>query len=528
MRRKRRRASAIDATADGRSEHDAQTRFRQLIEGLPVVTYITGLTATSQASFVSPQIVSMLGYELSEWNSGTDLFGRLLHPDDRERVLSGIRDAKATGESLETEYRMIARDGRIVWVRDMARMIAAEGGAGAHLQGILLNITPRKQAEVLYQTLVEGLPLITYVGDASNTADTAYYVSPQAEEMLGYPLADWYADHDFFTKLLHPDDRERVLQEKARARQDRVPLVHEYRLIRRNGEVIWIEDGASFIGDDAGPELLVQGYAVDITARKTAEAERASLLERENVRLRELDELKDEFVALVSHELRTPLTSISGYLEMLMSGEYGGLTSEQSQFLSVVERNSRRLLRLVGDLLFVAQADSGMLVVEAGTFDLGALVDDCGQAARPTADARQIELLTSSDVPPVAGDAARVAQMLDNLVSNALKFTPHRGRVSVAATAECGRAVIRVSDTGMGIAPDDQKRLFDRFYRTTGATSRAIQGTGLGLAITKAIVDAHGGLLSVESEEGTGTTFTVELPLAETAGALVAAREAAA
>jgi signal transduction histidine kinase len=248
-------------------------------------------------------------------------------------------------------------------------------------------------------------------------------------------------------------------------------------------------------------------------AHAQAEADRRVLAEQ-NERLRELDRLKDDFIASVSHELRTPLTSIRGYLELMLEDDVKTLTTEQQDFLEVIDRNADRLLQLVGDLLFVAQLDAGQLALTRSEVDLEALVVHAVDAARPLAEQRRIDVAAHGrPVPGVFGDSTRLAQLLDNLVSNAIKFTPEGGRVDIRTDILDGHAVIEVSDTGVGISRADTELIFDRFYRTRDAGSQAIQGSGLGLAIAKAIVEAHDGRIGVESRQGQGTTFRVELPL---------------
>jgi signal transduction histidine kinase len=256
--------------------------------------------------------------------------------------------------------------------------------------------------------------------------------------------------------------------------------------------------------------------------RARTEAERAqgafarqnADLVRLNERLLELDRLKDEFVALVSHELRTPLTSIRGYLELIREGKGGRVTKKQERFLEVMNRNSERLLRLVSDLLFVAQAESGNVALELEQLDLADVTKESVDATRPLAAKRAIALnLASADELRVSADRARLVQLLDNLLSNAVKFTPEGGRVDVTVSAQNGHAVLEVADSGIGIPRGEQGRLFDRFFRASTATAQAVPGTGLGLAIAKAIVDAHGGRIDVESDEGSGSTFRVELPV---------------
>jgi signal transduction histidine kinase len=234
----------------------------------------------------------------------------------------------------------------------------------------------------------------------------------------------------------------------------------------------------------------------------------------QNAKLKAYDKLKDDFVASVSHELRTPLTSIRGYVELLLTGEGGDLTDEQERFLTVVDRNADRLLSVVGDLLFVSQVEAGVTSLEPRLIELVGLVKESVDAARPAADAKGINLeLTAGVVAVVEADRLRLAQVFDNLLSNAIKFTPAGGRVAVRVLAVGKRAVVEVSDSGMGISAEDQLLLFTRFFRSAAANQRAIQGTGLGLAITKAIVDSHGGAIRVRSDVGQGATFSVELPL---------------
>ena len=233
---------------------------------------------------------------------------------------------------------------------------------------------------------------------------------------------------------------------------------------------------------------------------------------------REAERMKDEFSALVSHELRTPLTSIIGYLELLRDEAEGDgddpAARQRAQFLAVVDRNARRLLRLVGDLLFVAQVEAGKLSLEEDDVDLETVAKESVEAAAPRAADGGVELtLDREPVPVVRGDRERLAQALDNLVSNAIKFTPAGGRVVVRLFQHEDRAVLEVSDTGIGISKPDLERLFQRFFRTQRATSAAIPGFGLGLTIAQAIVHGHDGQISVHSLDGEGTTFRIELPL---------------
>jgi len=235
---------------------------------------------------------------------------------------------------------------------------------------------------------------------------------------------------------------------------------------------------------------------------------------REVTRERELDRLKDDFVATVSHELRTPLTSMMGFLEMIREGEAGELTDEQKRFLAIVYRSSERLQRLVGDLLFVARLDASGLQLQFGDVRLDEVARECIESSSALARSREVELESDvQTVPELWGDRERLGQLVSNLVSNALKFTPAGGRVLVRTFVDSSTAVLEVADTGIGIPEAEQDRLFQRFFRSSTATEQAIPGTGLGLVISKAIVEGHGGSIGVTSTPGEGTCFRVEFPL---------------
>jgi signal transduction histidine kinase len=239
----------------------------------------------------------------------------------------------------------------------------------------------------------------------------------------------------------------------------------------------------------------------------------AEALTEQNEQLRELDRMKDQFVSSVSHELRTPLTSMVGYLELVLGGETGPVQAEQRRFLEIVSRSCDRLNRLVDDILFVARVDAGHLSLERQLVDLRRLAAESVETARGAAAGKQIDVRFSDDngLPPVCVDPTRMTQLFDNLLSNAIKFTPEHGTVSVTISRRGDDAHVEVADTGVGIPERECGRLFDRFFRASTAASAP--GTGLGLPIVKSIVEAHGGMISVESEERVGTTFFIDLPL---------------
>lgn len=281
-----------------------------------------------------------------------------------------------------------------------------------------------------------------------------------------------------------------------------VPEIHDWTYSRHDGSRFPVEVAVSPRVDTTGTTTGYIFVATDITQSV------------------EVSRLKDEFVALVSHELRTPLSSILGYLELVQDDEESPLSEEQQLYLGVAERNAHRLLALVGDLLFTAQADSGGFPLAIETVSPAELIAGSLDSARPIAERAGILLSAEvdPDAQPFPGDRRRLGQAIDNLVSNAIKFTPRGGSVLVGLVVDpAGHLEITVADTGMGIPAAELHQLFTRFFRATTATANAVPGIGLGLVITQAIVRAHGGQLDVASVEGEGSEFTLRLPSETTA-----------
>jgi signal transduction histidine kinase len=229
-------------------------------------------------------------------------------------------------------------------------------------------------------------------------------------------------------------------------------------------------------------------------------------------RLRQLDRMKDSFLATVSHELRTPLSSIRGYLEILLEGEFDADTSRH--FLTVMERNSDRLQRLIEELLLVARVTEDEMELDLAEVDLAELAHQVVITCRPMAEHKNVRISTRTDRPLlVRGDAKRLTQALDHLVVNAIKFTAPGGEVSVRGSSET-EPELTIADTGVGIPRAELEHVFDRFYRSATTDLMAVQGPGLGLAIVKSIIDAHQGTIDLESEQGLGTTVRLILPAA--------------
>jgi signal transduction histidine kinase len=241
-------------------------------------------------------------------------------------------------------------------------------------------------------------------------------------------------------------------------------------------------------------------------------------LNEANAKLRELSEMKEEFLALTTHDLRSPLTVISGVISFFTSGRLGELSPEQKNMVAMIERNAQSLIELVNDLLDASKLESGTMRLDLASIDLRGLLDELREAMEPLAREKGIALEEHlpPGVPPVRADRTKLRRILVNLLSNALKFTSKGGTVEVkAAPEEDGRVRISISDTGVGIAPEDVERLFDKYEQARSRATRGEKGTGLGLYITKQLVELHGSQIKVDSKVGKGSTFSFTLPVAD-------------
>lgn len=294
----------------------------------------------------------------------------------------------------------------------------------------------------------------------------------------------------------------------------------ELRLCRTDGAPLWGQYSASLIGAHQGGHHgahHVVHQIADVTDRRRAEEalqRQAAKLARTNSDLQELDRLKSEFVATVSHELRTPLTSIRGYTEILADAHASSLGATERKIVGIIDRNGRRLLDLIEDLLTFSRIESGTLTLSVGPVKVKHIIDAAYEAIRPSVETAGLTVTADVDehIPVVQGDADQLERVVLNLLTNAVKFSDPGGAITVTGRERDGEVVVWIRDTGIGIPEHEQGMLFTRFFRTADAQKRAIKGSGLGLAISKAIVEAHGGWIALESIEGVGTTVGFGVP----------------
>ena len=510
-------ATAINRERSEGRLREAEEMFRTVVEHLPAVTYQEALADPNPERFyMSPRSVEVFGYTPEQWIGIPEFWESHLHPEDRRRVLELDARTNRTHEPFVAEYRFQKADGTYVWIHDEATLLERPGGE-AYWQGFLLDITLRKDAESAlaeteerYRLLVERSPVSIYVQDVDpeTGGSVTTYLSPANETLIGYTSEEVAADPTLWARLIHPDDRERVLAADRSSNAEGSEFSLEYRVIHKDGHVVWVQDVATFL--ESGERRYWQGFMLDITERKEAEAklERALQVERDaSQRLRALDEMKNTFLQAVSHDLRTPLAAILGLAVTLEREDVQLDPGETRHLAGRIAQNARKLDRLVTDLLDLDRLARGIVEPKLHPTDVGEIVQRVAAASDLSAAGR-----VSVDAPPVVVnvDGAKVERIVENLLSNAARHTPENTRVWVHVSPHEGGVLIVVEDEGPGIPASMREEMFEPFRQGPEAPDHA-PGVGVGLALVARFAELMGGRAWVEDRGGGGASFRVYL-----------------
>jgi PAS domain S-box-containing protein len=485
--------SLVDITEQRRSEEAlraSEARYRALVESSPDGI---GIHQDGRIVFINPAGARLLGAQNPDELVGKPIED-IIHPDYREVVRERIQRSLATGQPAPPLMEKFIRlDGTVIDVEVTAVPIMWEGRPA--MQVVFRDITERKRmeeelkaSEERYRDLFENANDGIYILDR---AGRIVSFNRKAEEITGYTFEEVRGQS--YTLFLPPGPERkkarRAFLKNMRGQPDKTELT----IIRKDGREVILELSTRPIWQ-GGQIVGIQGIGRDITERK------------------ELERLKSDFISTVSHELRTPLTSIKGYVDLVLAGDVGPLTPEQKEFLTIVSQNTTRLTELINDLLEIERLESGRIEFEFAELDLAEVLENVARSLHVNAEQKGLEFLT--EIPSglkVRGDRERLAQVFLNLLSNAIKYTP-AGTVELRAHQEDDAVVVEVRDTGIGLSESDLQKLFQKFFRSDNPYVRKVGGTGLGLSIAKAIVERHGGTITVTSQLGQGSTFTVRLP----------------
>ncbi len=643
-------ADITERIHSGQEKDELEARYHSLAQQLPGATYVHEIGNREKFVYVSPQVGTMLGYRSEDWLTDRGLFFHLVHEDDRARVREEIDRASEAATPFVSEYRMLGRDGSVVWVRDEATTVRGSDGQPHYVQGYLHDISAEQQARLererlraseraavseaverqvkldllaraslgltgslerdaglrrAAEHLTEGFAawcVIDLVDEKGSTmravaargdadpANGAPKSEPEAvaieaietgdavlsETRICVPIAargrilgaitfvagkngrpygpdDFsFAEHLALLVGLAVDNTRlhQQVQEGADAAHVLTYVADGVFLVDRGGVVrLWNPTMEAITGFEA--RTVIGAQAADVIPDWQSMAERipvggAEPVQPETIPLeteygerwvsvsgveffdgtvfalrdltetRRLEQLKAEFVATASHELRTPLAAVYGAAQTLRRHDFALDESGRERFVSLIVEESERLGRIVNDILLANQLDVGNLELRSELFDPGDLVERVVEAARAHAPSSiTIEVAAGPPAPPIPSDRDRVRQVLVNLVENAIKYSPEGGRVEVGAVQADKMVRFFVRDEGLGVPEEEQRRIFDKFYRLDPHMTAGVGGTGLGLYICNELVRRMGGRIWVEANNGQGSTFSFVIPSGE-------------
>jgi two-component system, cell cycle sensor histidine kinase and response regulator CckA len=498
---------------------ESERRFRGSFESASIGMALVALDG--HFIEINPAFCELVGYSAEEMTSRR--FQHITHPDDLARDLENVqRTLDGDFDSYQMEKRYVRSDGSEVWVMLSVTLVRGADGTPLHFVAHAQDIDARKRAderfvaaERRYRTLVEQLPLCMYIRSLDMTKPNIY-VSPQVEEILGYPVSDWLNDPNLVTRIMHPDDQERVLGEAARVRSGTGSFAEEYRYLKPDGTVVWVQDEMHLVRDEQGEPLYVQGFVRDITERKLTEAERDRLRD-ELLHAQRLEAL-GRLAGGVAHDFNNMLTAIRGYAELLVADPNAP---------SSMRDNAHRIVQATeqaADLPRQLLAFGRKQILEAAIVNLNDVVSSIRGLLEHVSGAITVGIAPTAANPWAFADRSQLEQALVNLALNASDAMPSGGRLEVATAnvtideddaiepeARPGSyVVIRVTDTGIGMDDETRRRAFEPFFTTKAEK----EGSGLGLSSVYGTVAQSGGFVLLETEVDVGTTFSLYLPVA--------------
>jgi PAS domain S-box-containing protein len=438
-----------------------------------------------------------------------EFVSRFVHAEDRPDFEERLRASLGTGQPLRAVCRIRRQnDGQWRWLEIAGTFEPHPDGVPQRLIGVLRDITDMKQREDALRDSNETLRLAMRGGRMGTwvrhlVGDTVEW-SPELEDLFGVPHGAFGGTEVAFFDFVHPEDRPLIGARVRRAIAEHTDYAIEFRFRHTSGEWRWMEGRGEATYDQAGRPLRLYGIGIDITDRRRTEEQ-----------LRESDRRKDEFLATLAHELRNPLAPIRNAVQYMHRPDATGPALKNAR--EIIDRQVRHMVRLVDDLLEVSRITSGRIELEREHVSLDIVVANAVESAQPAIQASEHALEVQLPSSPVYLDAdlTRLSQVLLNLLNNAARYTPPKGRIALTATPRDGWVSISVRDNGIGIPPEQLPRIFELFVQLTRQGQHARGGLGIGLTLARQLTRLHGGELQARSEgPGHGSEFIVRLPIA--------------
>ena len=465
--------------------------------------------------FLNETWQKVTGFETSR-SLNRNLFD-MLHPQDQDEQRQQFKEMVG---GLKPAYRSFTRlrsaDGAFRSVELAFSMLRQDENRNLRAVGTITDVEERRRAEKAlgeaekkYRTIVENA-----AGGIYQLTPDGQYLSanPAMARILGYDTA-----YDILTDIKNAHQQ---LYRDQRARSEFVQELQsnglvknvEAQIIRKDGDIIWVNENARAVRDEEGNILYYEGSIEDITQRKESEI----MLREAKIQSDLANRAKSEFLANMSHELRTPLNAIIGFSEIIKDEVFGPVGQRQYwEYANDIFSSGRHLLKIINDILDVARIDAGDRQLNETMVHLGKVVHNCLDLVAPRAESNNMIItnLLPATLPPVIGEEIAIKQMLMNILSNAVKFTPHGGRITIAHEIDQEGALrLSVTDTGVGLTEAEIEKALSPFGQIDSALSRATSGSGLGLTLVNSLITLHGGQLEIFSQKGIGTTVTLLFP----------------
>ena len=503
----------VDVTERAQTDtalRESEARFRSALHAGGMGSWETDLSTKTRTW--SEEGMALFGLALpggrGQVGGDADEYAAALHPDDRHLV-QRFRALADRQDSFAAEYRIVRPDGSTLWVSGRGMVVAREtDGRARRLVSIMADATERIQAEQRLRIERERLALALSAGQMGaydlNIEDNMLWWSPQTYTLFGVDEGNFIPSPESVAALIHPDDRALFAQRRAEAIAERRLFEHEFRIQRADGSLAWIGHRGQAEYDAQGRPLRNFGTVMDITERKKVEQI-----------LRNADREKDSFIATLAHELRNPLAPVRNAIGVLRQ-----TTQTDPRVIwchDVIDRQTGRMAHLIDDLLDVSRLSRNQLQLRRETLPLATAIEQALEIAQPLIDAGEhvFKLSVPAQALLLDGDLTRLAQAFSNILINAAKYTPAKGEIALSVEALGDQAVVKVTDTGIGIAAEHLTKIFEMFGQVESALNRSQGGQGIGLSLAKGLVEMHGGTICARSAgPGRGSEFEVRLPLA--------------